>query len=297
VKDLLGRVGRIKRFGEAHGLKPTSNYRSYVELDRPAVVWVVSACQPLKFKSKVWSFPIVGDFPYLGWFELAEARKFADELRKEGLDVDVRGASAYSTLGFFEDSLLSSMLSSGDEAAGYLVNVVLHESVHATLHFPSEAYFNESLASFIADRLTLDYLDRLPGKEQKERAAYVQSEKDSEQRGKRLHEAYEELERLYASNLPDAEKLEQKAKLLAHLKEELKLRRDPNNATLVQYRTYSTGSADLEALYQACGQSWPRFLGTLRQLSPEKFGKQHRQDLGPGLQPLIDGGCPQPPEA
>ena len=294
LKSLLGEIAAVKAFGESHGLKPTGNYADYVQLDRPAVVWVVSACKPLEFKSKAWSFPIVGEFPYLGWFNRDDAKAFAKELEQEGLDVDVRGASAYSTLGWFKDALLSSMIPEGDEALGELVNTVLHESVHATLHLNSQAYFNESLASFIADRLAPTYLEQARGKDSAELAAYLRAEAFGERWRKRMHEAYEALAALYESPRPESEKREEKTKLLATLKAELSTKRELNNATLVQYRTYGTGTEDFEALYQACGAEWPRFLGTLRTLSERSFTRSGQNELGPVLRPLVEKGCPQP---
>jgi predicted aminopeptidase len=291
-RRFLREVPAMKRYGEAHGLRPTANYQRYVHLERPAVVWVVSACDPLRFKSKVWTFPIVGGFPYLGWFDRASAEAFAEGLRKqEGLDVDVRGASAYSTLGWFQDPLLSTMIPAGEDALGNLVNVVLHESVHATLHIPGQAMFNESLASFIADRLTLRYLEGTRGTASPERAAYEQAEAASVTRAQRLHEAYQQLDALYGSDLPDAKKLEEKAKLLAALQAELKLRRPINNATLVQYKTYATGQEELEALHRACGGGYTRFLEALSKLKPESFSRPHQEDLGPVLAPLVSRGC------
>ncbi|HYV49926.1 MAG TPA: aminopeptidase [Myxococcaceae bacterium] len=295
LRGLLREVTVIKRFGEAHGLKPTPNYASYVQLDQPAVVWVVSACDPLEFKSRVWSFPVVGDFPYLGWFSLQDARGFGSELQAEGLDVDVRGASAYSTLGWFSDPLLSSMVSDGDEALGELANTVLHESVHATLHIPSQAYFNESLASFVADHLTPEFLERRRGPKSPERDAYVQGEALGRERVRALHEAYDQLDQLYRSSKTREEKLAEKQRLIQELKDRLKLRRDPNNAMLVQYRTYDTGAPEFEALAQACGGSWVRFLETLSVLTTDSFPGPHARDLGPALRPLIERGCPAPP--
>ncbi|MBI2712508.1 MAG: aminopeptidase, partial [Bdellovibrio sp.] len=134
VRNLLKEIDPVKSFGEAQGLRPTHNYTEYVKLDRDAAVWVVSACEKLKFESKEWNFPIAGAFPYLGWFDLQTAQEFAEELRKEGWDVDLRGAQAYSTLGWFRDSVLSTMIPPGEGALSSLVNVVLHESVHATLY-------------------------------------------------------------------------------------------------------------------------------------------------------------------
>lgn len=298
LRSLLSEVPIIKRFGEVYGLKPTDSYRDYVQLDQPAVVWVVSACEPLEFKSRVWSFPVVGDFPYLGWFSLNDARGFAAELSREGLDVDVRGASAYSTLGWFPDPILSSMVPEGDEALGELANVVLHESVHATLHLAGEAYFNESLASFVADRLTPEYLERRRGPKSKEGAAYLESEAQGRERVRALREAYEQLDQLYKrEDLSREQKLEEKQRRLAELKESLKLRREPNNAMLVQFRTYDTGTPELEALHKACGGSWTRFLGTLSTLTPASFPGPHARDFKPALRPLIEKGCPAPPGA
>lgn len=295
LRGLLREVSVIKRFGEAHGLKPTPNYASYVQLDQPAVVWVVSACDPLEFKSKVWSFPVVGDFPYLGWFGLQDARGFAGELQREGLDVDVRGASAYSTLGFFQDPLLSSMVPDGDEALGELANTVLHESVHATLHVPSQTYFNESLASFVADHITPEFLALRRGPRSPELGAYVEGEALGRERVRALHEAYDQLDQIYQSSKTREEKLAEKQRLMAELKERLKLRREPNNAMLVQYRTYDTGAPEFEALAQACGGSWERFMQTLSVLKTESFPGPHARDLGPALRPLIERGCPAPP--
>jgi predicted aminopeptidase len=294
LRGLLREVPVIKRFGEAHGLKPTPNYAAWVQLDQPAVVWVVSACDPLEFKSRVWSFPVVGDFPYLGWFSLRDARGFAGELGVEGLDVDVRGASAYSTLGWFADPLLSSMVPEGDEALGELANVVLHESVHATLHIPSQAYFNESLASFVADHLTPEFLERRKGTDSKEREAYVRGEAQGRERVRALHEAYDQLDQLYRSGKTREEKLQEKQRMLGELKERLRLRREPNNAMLVQFRTYDTGTPEWEALHRACGESWERFLETLSTLGPSSFQAPHARDLGPVLRPLISKGCPAP---
>ncbi len=279
VRELLGQISEIKKFGETHGLKPTSNYRDYVKLDRPAAVWVVSACEPLKFKSKEWEFPIVGSFPYLGWFDVKNAREYADSLQAEGWDVDLRGAAAYSTLGWFRDSVLSSMIYPGKDALGSLVNVVLHESVHATVYIPGQAYFNESIASFVADRLTLAYFDSLGPEMAEQKQAYM----DAEEKGKRietlLHQAYLKLAAVYDTSLPDSDKRAKKDKILESLQEELKFKRKISNATLIQYKTYHTGSVEFENLLQACGKEWARLLSAVKSLKPESFSKPQQDQL------------------
>ena len=158
TKKLLSQIPDMKAFAQLNALNATENYERYVDVGRPSVVWVVSACEPLSFDERVWKFPVVGSFNYLGWYSEERAQGHATELRKEGLDVYVRGASAYSTLGWFRDPVFSTMLPEEETAVGSLANVVIHESVHATVYVKNQSYFNESLASFVGDRLALTYL-------------------------------------------------------------------------------------------------------------------------------------------
>jgi len=291
IQALLSEIDPIKKFGESQGLKPTRNYTEYVKLDRPAAVWVVSACEPLAFRSKVWSFPIVGEFPYLGWFDLGAANGFAAGMRHEGLDVDVRPAGAYSTLGWFKDAVLSSMIPEGENAVGDVTNVVLHESVHATVYVKGQAYFNESLASFVADRLTVDYLARTRGAESAVKKAFLENEARVEKIHQRLHAAYGELSRLYASARPDEEKRTEKARILDGLRAELKFRREINNATLIQYKTYNSSTPAFEKLLSACGRDWGRFLQAAGRLEKGDFAQSQQEELGSVLDKLVGRGC------
>ena len=281
LRALLRQVDAVKRYGEENGLTATDNYQDYVQLHRSAVVYVVSACEPLRFVSKTWSFPVAGDFPYLGWFDLRSAQDYARELSGEGWDVDLRGAAAYSTLGWFHDPVLSSMIAPGPEALGDLVDVVLHESVHATLHLEGQAPFNESLASFVADRLTLRYLRRRP----REREAWEAQQRRSEEASKQLHGAYEELRALYASALPDGEKRARKAAVLRALEARLQLR-GITNATLQQHQTYSSGGQGFARLLEACRGEFGCFFARLRTLTPRSFARPHQEDLDAVLLPL-----------
>ena len=279
IRKLLKEVEPIKQFGEVHGLKPTLNYTEFVQLDRKAVVWVVSACETLQFRAKEWSFPVVGSFPYLGWFNPQDAKNFSEELKQEGLDVDVRGASAYSTLGWFRDAILSTMIPQGPEALGDLVNVVLHESVHATIHIQNQSYFNESLASFVADRMTHEYLDRAVGPESPEKLSYVALEEKSKKNERKFHEAYQKLDALYRSPKPDEEKRVEKEKLLESLKKEVDYKHSLNNATLIQYKTYHSDPVAFEQLLARKGSDWAQFMDSLRVLKPDSFAKPQEEQF------------------
>jgi predicted aminopeptidase len=293
LRGLLAQVAEIKKFGEENSLRPTGNYHRFVQLDGPVVVWVVTASEPLRFHPKTWWFPVVGTVPYLGWFDRGDALDLADELRAEGWDADVGAADAYSTLGWFDDPVLSSMIAEGPEAVGELVNVILHESVHATLYIHGQTRFNESLAEHVAGKLTLVYLDRRYGRGSSEEAAYLAAEHRGEERRARMHAAYEALEALYASPRPPAEKLAEKHRILTALRRETHFPRPINNATISAFKNYNSGTGDLDALFTACGQSWARYFATLRTLKRKgSFSAPNQADLAPVIRPLVDRGCP-----
>jgi predicted aminopeptidase len=285
LRALLAEVPRIKAFGETQGLKPTANYEAYADLQRPAAVWVVSACQPLAFTSKTWSFPIVGQVPYLGFFDEGEGHDYARELRAQGLDVDERGSGAFSTLGWFHDPILSTMVSPGEGALGDLAEVVLHESVHATVFLPGEVDLNERLADFIASKLTPLYLQETRGPDSEEARAWEASEAWARARRARMHEAYLALAELYASGASTPEKVERKGTLLEALRRELRTSRSINNATLAQFRTYHRPLPELDALFEACGRSVTRLLGAVQRL-------RSGSPVPPELERMSREGCP-----
>lgn len=274
-RALLGQVRIIKAFGERHGLVPTKNYEKYVRLDRPEAVWVVSASEPLRFRSKVWSFPIIGAITYVGWFDAKEARRAGAGLAEAGWDVDVRPAGAYSTLGWFADPVLSSMIPEGKEAAGALAEIILHESLHATFYVNGQSRLNESVASFVGRRLAIVYLTETVGADSGEMRAYVDGEAAGERRRDKFRAGYDELERVYASKLPDADKLAEKRRIIEALRPYGRASRPINNAMLIQYKTYNSGMKEQEALLAACGGSYPRYIRALEPLKAMRFPVQY----------------------
>ncbi len=296
TRALLRLVPAIKHFGEENSLRPTANYHRFVQLDRNAVVWVVTASEPLRFRPKTWWFPIVGTVPYLGWFDREDAHELADELRAQGWDSDVGAADAYSTLGWFDDPVLSTMIPEGEEAVGELVNVILHESTHATLYIDGQTRFNESLAEYTAGKLTRAYLDRRYGASSAEKAAYLDAERRGDERSAIMHRAHDTLEKLYASSLPREEKLAEKQRILDALRAETHFHRPINNATLAAFKNYNSGTPELDALLQACGGSFARFFASLSTLKKKgSFPAPNQADLAPVILPLVQRGCPVTP--
>ncbi len=292
VSSLLSRVPAIKRYGQKRGLTPTRNYDHYVDLRRSAAVYVVQGCAPLEFKPRRWSFPIVGTVPYLGFFDAARAREYAAELGKEEqLDVTVRTAAAYSTLAWFQDPVLSTMIPEGPDALGELINVILHESVHATLYVTDQSAFDESLASFIADQLTRDLLLLWVGPDAPEAKAYFEGEARGARAMNQLRQAHDDLAALYASSVSDVEKLAAKKERLLALQKSLGSRRSFNNADLAGIRTYDSGRGAFERLKSQC-RSWSNFLEAVKKLRPEDFSQPQQAEFDGVLDALAARECP-----
>lgn len=292
TRDLLAHVAKIKTFGERYGLKRTKNYERYINIRRPAVVWVVSACHPLAFRPQVWKFPIVGSITYTGWFEKKDAEEYADELKRRGWDVDLRPSPAYSTLGWFDDPILSTMIAPEDDALGDLADVILHETFHATFYVPNQSTLNESMAAFYGDELAVKYMDEAVGPDSPEKVAFLENKARGAQRGAVMKKAHEDLAKLYADRKrPKEERLAEKKRIIDALRAELKTKRAFNNASLIQYKTYGSGKPEMALLLQKCDGDFVRMLKTLDRLRATSTTAPPHSDPAVLLQPLIAEGC------
>lgn len=299
VRAELSEVPRIKAFGKKFGLVPTKSYESYVALDRPVAVWVVSAAPKLGFESKTWTFPIVGSVPYLGWFDKGRAREHAESLRAEGWDVDLRGAAAYSTLGFFHDPVLSSMLGDASDGYGDFADTILHESLHATVYVNGQTSFNEGLATFVGEHLAKKYLAERYGEDSKELRNFLDGERESAARSARLRKAFQDLDALYKSSLSDDEKLREKGYVIDSLRAELHMKKQVTNATLASFRAYHGTSKGFDALYARCGEDIGRMVEATKTLKPSDFPGPQAKELDAVLEKagVSCGPVPVPDDA
>jgi predicted aminopeptidase len=131
------------------GLRAGKSFTSYSALDRDTLVLLVSGAYRDRLKSYTWWFPIVGRVPYKGYFDFAAARAEYRDLMARGFDANLGVASAFSTLGWFNDPLLPTTLRADSL---YMASTVIHELTHNTYYGPGGAVFNESFANFVGSR-------------------------------------------------------------------------------------------------------------------------------------------------
>jgi predicted aminopeptidase len=169
VRDKLETVLKVREFARDRlGLTVGGAYQTIAPVDSSAIVYVVMAAPRDSLKPYTWWFPIVGRVPYRGYFDPADASGEAAALETDGYDTLVRPAVAFSSLGFFNDPLLSNLLKlSRVELAG----VIIHELFHRTFFLASDAMFDESAANYIGSRGAVDFFAATEGESSPDTAA------------------------------------------------------------------------------------------------------------------------------
>lgn len=181
-------------------LEPGDSFETYAEVASDTLLLVVTAAEELALRWKTWWFPIVGRVPYRGYFDFDQARAEAERLAAEGYDVSLRPTSAFSTLGWLPDPLLSTTLS--QDSVG-LVETVIHEITHTTFFPAGQARFNESFANFAGHRGSVEFFCRALAQPAGCELAQARWE-DTRVFGRFFESVAEPLRQLYASDLaPD----------------------------------------------------------------------------------------------
>lgn len=290
-KRKLRLVQAVKIFGEKElGLRSSQNYTSFVKLEDPYVTYIVQAASIYELKPYLWHFPFVGDVPYKGYFKKALAEEEAASFAKDQFDTYVRGVSAYSTLGWFQDSVLSTMLRYDDYE---LAEIILHETVHTTLFIKSAAEFNERMATFLGQEgMKIFYRQR----EGDNAHAIQQAEEDSHDRklfSVFITEELRELKNWYELNkghvTPEAKAARLK-ELQTRFHEKLRPllktpgygefeRRPLNNALLLAYQTYEYSLEDFQKLFDHYDHDFKKTLAYLQTLEGDKKPDQTLKDF------------------
>jgi len=192
------------------GLKDTDNYTTYYDQQGEPSLWNVTACNPFAFEPKTWWFPIVGEVPYKGYFDKQKAIEVADQLKADGWEVRVRSVGGWSTLGWFRDPVLSTML---ERSEGELAELIIHELTHSTVFVKDQVTFNENLASFVGEQGARLFLRAQYGDSAAQLQAYLTADADSRRFTAYILQSTRRLDSLYrtfTSEMPLEMKQKQK---------------------------------------------------------------------------------------
>lgn len=282
---------RAKEFAETRlKLRKTKNYTMFVDLHRPYVTYIVSAAPKNELKYYTWYFPIIGSVPYKGYFNEKGAIEEADDLIKEGYDTYVRGVTAYSTLGWFKDPILSSMLAYSDYD---MANTIIHETVHTTIYIKSNANFNERLASYLGDLGARLFFEETTSGSKELLEITKQEDYDQKLFGEFISEQIKNLEKWYAENKSNPQLEQERIGKFEFIKKEFRDAVLPNlktnkyknfsdaklnNAKLLGLKLYMNDLSDFEKLTEKFNGDFNKILeyckSLERQDDPEKALKE-----------------------
>jgi predicted aminopeptidase len=268
LKERLALAAQIRDFAsrELH-LPANGAYRSYADLGRPYALWNVVAAPEFSLEPVLSCFPVAGCVSYRGYYDKAAAERHAQGLRAAGHDVVVYGVPAYSTLGWFEDPLLSTFI-------GYpeadLARLIFHELAHQLLYVKDDSTFNESFA-VVVEREGLKRWLAARGREA-ELAQGRAREARSRELSARFAAARERLQALYRMRLEPATMRERKRAELEGLRPLLSQvpgleNQEPNNALLASFATYTDLVPGFEKLLAEAGGDLPAFYARVRELA------------------------------
>lgn len=290
LKERLGKVLEAREFATAKLDLPNNNsYREYADVQRPYVVWNVFATPEFSTDAIRHCFPITGCVAYRGYFEENAAREKAAELKAQHMDTMVSGIDAYSTLGWFSDPLLNTMMRRSDEQ---LAGLIFHELTHQKLYIQGDTAFNESYASFV---------EREGQKEWRAYKGLPEPKSDRRQAYRDMVSEFlatrERLKALYATNLPPEEMRLRKQEEFSRLRQTYHrwkeekwegkgyfdhwFKQPLNNASLLPFGLYDQWVAAFEELFRQQKGNWTAFHAAVAEL-----GKQPTEQRNAALNQL-----------
>jgi len=263
-------------------LPDNQSYRLYADIGRPFVVWNVFATPEFSLTPQNHCFPIAGCVAYRGYYSQSAARGEAALQRLQGMDVSIGGVEAYSTLGWFNDPIISSMMAWGDER---LATLIFHELAHQRFYVKDDTEFNESFATFVEQEGTRQWraFRGLPpdsGAQVQQRDQFIQLVLETRTR----------LERLYTLPLPADQMRQRKADEFERLRGEYRQLRDSqwagdkrydawinapmNNARLLPFGLYDQWVPAFAALFRQMGGDWVKFYAAVEKLGALPVGER-----------------------
>ena len=287
LKLRLATARQIRRFAvQELDLPDNNSYKNYASLARPFVLWNVVATPELSLRPIQWCFPVAGCVSYRGYYNKEDAAAYAKQLRQEGNDVQVGGVPAYSTLGWFNDPLISTFIFYPDAE---LARLIFHELSHQVVYAQGDSQFNESFASAVEEAGVERWLSGFGNEGM--RANYIRFSARKKQFLALLLGCRAALEQNYASKAGVAEKRAVKARLFQKLKDDYLVLKESwggfsgydrffaeplSNAHLASIATYNDFIPAFRAL-MAREQSFPRFYAAAKALAALDKDERHRR--------------------
>ena len=291
LRKLLETSQKIRDFASNELYLPENDsYRLYADLKRPYAVWNVVAAKEFSTKSKKWCFIIVGCLSYRGYYSKEEATAFANELKAQGYDVYVGGASAYSTLGWFDDPLLNTMMYKSEARRA---GIIFHELAHQVVYIDNDSAFNEAFATTVEQEGIRKWLAR-KGKNDKYQEYLRDKHRDS-QWNQLLQDTRKQLKEIYKTKGNNEEKRLAKQQVFSDLQkkyQQLKkswngynvydkwMNQDLNNAHLLLVATYHDLVPTFKAILKNENYDMKKFYVAVEkygQLDKEKRNEQLKQ--------------------
>lgn len=272
LRERLGQLQQARRFASEHlHLPDNGSYTLYADLKRDYVVWNVFATPEFSLAAVESCFPIAGCLAYRGYFSQAGAEAQAAKLKREGYEVEVGGVPAYSTLGWFDDPVINTMMRWSD---AHLIGTLFHELAHQRLYVKNDTAFNESFASFVEQQGRRDYLalNEVPGIDE---AAELRREQRNHQFVELVLATREQLQALYAQPLEADAMRQAKQAVFDDLQARYRVLRDKtwggyagyddwfseplNNARLLPFGLYDQWVPAFAALWREQNRDWAAF--------------------------------------
>ena len=283
LRQRLVEAKEIRDFASARlDLPDNGSYRRYSDLGRSFVLWNIFATPELSLQPVEWCYPVAGCVNYRGFFNETDARAQADKLRAAGNDVYIGGVPAYSTLGWFDDPILSTFVRYPETE---FARLIFHELAHQLLYVQGDTVFNESFASTVELVGVNRWIAAQPPEAQARLAAEQQrSERLRAQFRALVLQARVELAAVYASDLPTDRKRERKRAILAALRADYDSAKagepglagferwfaadgGPNNASLAAVALYTDRVPQFQALLAEEQGDLQRFYARVKALA------------------------------
>ncbi len=264
LRERLETARRIRDFASRRlGLPDNGSYTSYAELGRPYVVWNVFAAPRFSVEPKKECFPFTGCVAYRGFYSQDEAQRHAARLREQGYDVHVGGVPAYSTLGWFDDPLLSTFMRYPETQVARLV---FHELAHQVAYAKNDTTFNESFAVVVEEVGVRRWLEQ-EGRPA-ELASFQAAQARKREFASRVKQTRERLAEVYRMDLPQEAMLAAKRTAYEQLRSAYPaiVPAEANNAFLLSIALYTDLVPAFESLLAESG-SLEKFYERVKRLA------------------------------